>query len=214
MKIKTVFPIGALGGLAMATSLLTGAVTLRAQDGPPPDSFSPTQLRQRMLERIREQFEVTDDSEWKLIAERITKVLDARRALGGFGGPGGPFGGPGGPPPMNGGARRTEQSVGGPDTAAEDPAVGAGGPPGLDGPGPSGPPPGEPPMFNREPNPQLEALRTAIESKASSAELKNKIAQLKTAQVAKQAELKKAHDELKQLLTTRQEAVAVTFGLL
>ena len=212
MKIKNLIPFGALGGLAMATSLLTGAMTLKAQDGPPPGGFSPTQMRQRMLERIREQFEVTDDSEWQLISDRLTKVMDARRALVGFGGPGGPFGGPGGPPPMNGAARRTQQAAGGPDAAPDDPAPGSPGAP--DGAGPAGPPPGGPAMFNREPSPEWEALRTAIDAKASAAELKSKIAQLRTAQAAKQAELKKAQDELKQLLTTRQEAIAVTFGLL
>ena len=210
MKITKLIGFGSLGVLSMATWLLTGATTLNAQDGPPQGGFSPTQMRQRMLERMREQFEVTDDSEWKLIAERITKVMDARRAMGGVGRPGGPFGGLGGPPPMNGGGPGPNQSA--TDAGANDAAGGSGGPAGSDGPG--GPPPGGPGMFNREPNPELEALHTAIEAKAPSAELKNRIAELKAAQARKQAELKKAQEELKQLLSTRQEAIAVTFGLL
>ena len=48
-----------------------------------------------MMDRFREQFEVKDDDEWKLIQDRIEKVMEARRAAGGFGGMG--FGRPGGP---------------------------------------------------------------------------------------------------------------------
>ncbi len=53
------------------------------------------------MERYREQLKVTNDDEWKIISERISAVMTARRAtMGGFGrgfgrGPGGP-GGPGG----------------------------------------------------------------------------------------------------------------------
>jgi hypothetical protein len=60
----------------------------------------------------------------------------------------------------------------------------------------------------------LEALRSAIEAKASTSELKRKIADLKAAQARKHAELKQAQQELQKLLTTRQEAIAVTFGLM
>jgi len=54
-----------------------------------------------MMANMREQFGVTKDDEWNLISERISAVMEARRAaapgFGGFGfrGPGGP-GGPGG----------------------------------------------------------------------------------------------------------------------
>ncbi len=36
----------------------------------------------RILDRLRDRLEVNDDDEWALIAERITQVEDARRALG------------------------------------------------------------------------------------------------------------------------------------
>lgn len=36
----------------------------------------------RMMSKLREQFEVTDDAEWALIAERITKVSEMRRNFG------------------------------------------------------------------------------------------------------------------------------------
>src|SRR5215471_5741180 len=186
------------------TSVSLQTSTLRAQDGPPPGgNFDPEQMRQHMLEHLRQQFDVKDDSEWSLISNRVAKVMEARRAAGGFG-----FGGPVGFAPRF-----------------------AGPPPGPDG-GPDLPPPGpqddneqpgsgEPRRFHfgpggpeRQPNPKLEALRQAIASKASADELKNKLADLRASRQKKQAELDQAQDELRQLLTVRQEAVAVTFGLL
>ena len=53
-------------------------------------NFDPAEFRTRMLERAREQFEVKDDAEWKLISERLEKVYtaqrDARSGSFGFGG--------------------------------------------------------------------------------------------------------------------------------
>ena len=46
------------------------------------------------MTRLREQFAVTDDAEWKLITDRITAVTELRRAAGGgFAGLAGAFGG-------------------------------------------------------------------------------------------------------------------------
>jgi hypothetical protein len=71
-------------------------------------NFDPAQMRQRMNERYREMLGVTDDAEWTIIEQRLTKVTDAQRAtrMGGMGammggrggrGPGGQ-GGQGGRP--------------------------------------------------------------------------------------------------------------------
>ncbi len=64
-------------------------------------NWDPAQMRQRMMERMREEFDVKDDTEWKLISERIEKVNDARRETAGRGmgmmfGGGGRGGGQGG----------------------------------------------------------------------------------------------------------------------
>ena len=181
-----------LAALVAGSCLLGSGTALRAQNGPP-GNFDPAQMRQRMLERLREQLEVKDDAEWKLLAERIQKVMDARRALGGPGGPGG-FGmmGPGGPPP------------GGPDQpGGPDAGPGPGGPGGFGGSG----------GFYRQPPPEIEALRKAIDAKASTAELKAKLEAVRASRQQKEADLAKAQDELKQLLSVHQEAVAVLFGL-
>ena len=185
-------------------------------------------MRQRMLDRIRSQFEVKEDAEWKVISERIGKVVEARRAAEAFGGSGGP-GGFGGPPPFAAGPRGPGGSSAQGNNAPPEPR-GPGEPgepdsggPGLDGPG--GPPgipgasggpggAGSPPGFNPPAEPELEALRNALESKAPAAEIKAKLALLRDARGKREADLEKAREGLRQLLSARQEAVAVTLGLL
>jgi hypothetical protein len=219
-QIKSVI-IGALGS---ATWLFLSAGNLQAQDQPRPGNFDPTQMRQRMLERMREQFGVKDDAEWKTIAERIEKVMQARRTLGGPGGPGGAgfaggrggsggIGGPGGPAPQGGPGG--PDGFGPPDSGPQRaPDAARSGPPGQGGfrnaPGGMGGPGG----FSREANPELDALRKAIESDASTAEIKAKLAELRAARKKKEGELEKAHDQLREILSARQEAVAVMLGLL
>ena len=70
-----------LAGVATLLSLAAG--NLSAQER---RNFDPEEMRQRMMDRYREQLEVKNDDEWKLLSERITKVSDARRDLGGPGG--------------------------------------------------------------------------------------------------------------------------------
>ena len=150
------------------------------QGGPPRD---PEEMRQRMMERMREQFGVTDDAEWKIIDGKLSKVNAARRASGGRGGMG--FGGQRGP--------------GGP---------GGGGPGGGGGGG------GRRGGFGGEPSPEVEALRAAIEAKAPADEIKAKLAKVREARKANDAKLEAAQEDLRKVLSVRQEAVAVMSGLL
>ena len=166
-----------------AVALCGGANTLTAQERPERGNrgnFDPEQMRARMMERMREQFDVKDDAEWKLLQAKIQKVMDARRATagGGFGGMRG--GGPGGP----GGDDRRGGGRGGPG-------------------GPGG-----------EPNPEVEALQKAIEAKAPADEIKTKLAKVRESRKANEAKLEAAQEELKKVLSVRQEAVAVMAGLL
>ena len=85
------------GALGTAVWLIANTSNAQPQDRPQQGNFDPQLMRQRMTERMRAQFDVKDDTEWKAISERIDKVMQARRALGGAGGPGG-FGFPGGDP--------------------------------------------------------------------------------------------------------------------
>lgn len=68
------------------------------QDRGPRGNFDPAQFQQRMMDNLRERLGVTDDAEWKIISERIQKVMEARRNVGFAGGPGMRFGGPPGAP--------------------------------------------------------------------------------------------------------------------
>jgi hypothetical protein len=214
MKTKTRNAI--FGALGAAAWLLSGAVTLQAQDGPPPGNADPEQRRQRMMERMREQFGVTDDAEWKAISERIAKVMEARRSIGGGFGGGfmRPPGGPGRPGPADGSPPRPgndgnvqvnpDNAGGPPPPGGPDTRGGFGGPGGPGGPGPG---------FGGPRSPEMEALRKAIESKASVDELKARIAEVKAASQKNRAALEKAQQDLKEVLSVPQEAVAMTMGL-
>jgi hypothetical protein len=78
----------ALAGIATALCLSNGIGT--AQDNNPPPggppgggpgrgNFDPAQFQQRMMERTKEQLEITDDAEWKAIEPLVQKVMDVRR---------------------------------------------------------------------------------------------------------------------------------------
>jgi Spy/CpxP family protein refolding chaperone len=131
MKLKQ-----ALKASGVAILMALTAVTVSAQDNPPGQpgqgrrnggqggpggNFDPAQFQQRMMERTKEQLEITDDNEWKAIEPLVQKVMDARReTLGGLGrgfGRGGRGGGNGGNNGNNNGGRG---GFGGtPDPAAE-----------------------------------------------------------------------------------------------
>jgi hypothetical protein len=204
-----------------AAGLCFAAATVSAQDAPPqggggfqqgrPD---PKKMHQMLMDRLRQQMEIKDDAEWKAISNRVTAVVQARLALGSGGGgpmmgppPGGGFGqnGQGGPP-----GNFPPPEGGGPPGGS-----GPGGPEGFNGPGGGGPGgPGGPGGFGRQSDPELDALRKAVEGKAPNSELKTKLADLKEARKKKQEALEKAQEDLRQLLSVRQEAIAATMGLL
>jgi hypothetical protein len=62
--------------------------------------------------------------------------------------------------------------------------------------------------------PEAEALQKSIEAKASKAEMKTALDKCLAARQIKQAELQQAQDNLRKVLTTRQEAIATLNGLL
>ena len=145
-------------------------------------NWDPEQMRQRMMERVREQLAVKDGAEWSVIESRIKKISDSRSGMGrGFGGPGGGPGGPGG------------QGAPG----------GQGGQGGRQGRGGFG-----------QANPDAEVLQTALDSGASADDIKVKLTAYRAAAKVKEGQLEKAQDELRQLLSVKQEARAVLLGLL
>lgn len=173
-----------LAGVAGLMALGVSQSALSQQDnppaGPPPGggrgNFDPAQFRQRMMDRLKEQLEVTDDAEWKALEPLIQNVTEARRAtMSGMGR--GMFGG-------------------GPRRGSGDNAGGGGR-------GPGG-----------QSSPEADALQKAIDAKAPKAELKAALEKFVASRKAKQAELEKAQDELRKVLTSRQEAIATLDGLL
>jgi hypothetical protein len=127
---------------------------------------------------------VTDDGEWAVLEAAIGKVLDARTAAQSY--------------TMNrGGGRRG--AAGGPGGAGN--AAGA-------------PPAGGRGGFGTPPADEATALQTAIDNKAPADEIKAKLAALRTAYTAAEAKLASAQEDLKKLLTSRQEAIGVLDGLL
>lgn len=199
-----------LGGLA---AICCTANTGRSQ------GFDPAEFRKMMIDSMKEQLAPADDAEWSVLQAAITKVLEAQQDLrssqaggGGFGrggrGPGGP-GGPGGggagggfgPPPD------TQGGPGGQGQGRQGGGFGGGG--GGFGGGPGGP--GGPGGARSA---EVTALQTAVDSKASNDDLKAKLAKVRETVKAKEAKLTSAQTSLQQLLTPRQEAVAVLRGLL
>jgi len=181
----------ALAGVAV--SLFSGAANLQAQQTR--GNFDPAQMQQRILDGYRERMEVKDDGEWKLISDRITKVMDAQRETRAFASTGG-FGGFGGRPPGGGGG---DNAKGGGDGNTKGRTRNGGGPGGG---------------FTREVNPDADALSKAIEAKASADELKSKMARVRDARKAADAKLDRAQTDLREVLSVRQEAIALMAGLL
>jgi len=202
MKRLSLASLLAISGLIFSTatgSLLAQNEAPAAQAGAPGapggpggrggrGNWDPEQMRQRMMERFREQLAVKDDAEWSVIESRIKKINDSRSGMGrGFGGPGGGPGGPGGP----GGQ------------AAPGGQGGQGGQGGRQGRGGFG-----------QANPDAEVLQTALDSGASADDIKVKLTAYRAAAKVKEGQLEKAQDELRQLLSVKQEARAVLLGLL
>jgi hypothetical protein len=64
------------------------------------------------------------------------------------------------------------------------------------------------------PSPELESLQTAIDNNAPAEQVKSALEKYRASQKNKEAALEKAQAELKKVLTSKQEAVAVVNGLL
>jgi hypothetical protein len=178
MKLNQMLAIAGL-----TTLMLVGGNSVMAQSR---GNFDPAQMRQRLMDRLKEQMDVKDDAEWKIIEERIGKVMDARRdalatEMGG----------------MFGGSR----SRGGGSDSSSTSSSDSGSSRRRGG-------------FFGEPSPEVEALRKAVDDKAGKEEIQAKLSALRKANKEKQKALEKVQSDLKSVLDSRQEAVAVLNGLL
>jgi hypothetical protein len=193
--------------------------------GPP--SFDPETIKQRMeegqkrmMDAMRERLGASAE-EWKEIEPRLKKVMTLQmrsRMDGGMGGMMG-FGGRG-----SGGFRGGDRGPGGGDRGAGggDRGPGAAGGPGG---GPGGPPGG----FDRErmqqmmqqvfgdPSPasvKSRELRDLLEGDASAEAINKAMTALRAARKQQAQELDKARNDLKELLTIKQEAQLLSMGVL
>lgn len=173
----------------------------RGQGGGPGRGFDPARFRQMMADRMKEQLKVGDD-EWKIIEPRLTKVTTLQREAAGGGRGGfsgfsgfGRGGGPGGQP-GRGGQRGGDGGRGG--------RGGRGGPQG-----------GESTREMNATQAASQALREVLEKDdASPEQIRAKLTALRAAKENARQKLAAAQKGLREVLTLKQEAQLVVFGLL
>lgn len=163
--------------------------------------FDPAEMRARMTERMQEMLDVKDD-EWEVISPLLEDVMEkqGQAGRGGFpgramfmGGRGRPDGAPG---------ARGERGPEGRERARE------GRERGREGRGRGGP-------FGGEPDPEVEALRDLLDSPdASKSDIQAKLKDLRNSRKEKAKALQTAREELRKVLTLRQEATLVLMGML
>jgi hypothetical protein len=159
----------------------------RGQGGPGGQGgFDPAQFMDMMLDRMQEQLEFSDE-EWKAVRPLVQGVMEKQRATRGPG-MGGMFGRGG----RGGRGGQPGEQPGGPQGGRG----GRGGQPGA----------GD--------FPEQAALQAAIDSNAAAADIKTKLDAYKKAVVKNEAALKKAQDDLRAVLSVKQEAQLTLFGML
>jgi len=160
------------------------------QGGGPGGNFDPAQFRQRMMEQMKERLGA-DDQAWKVMEPRLTKVMELNRQAnaGGRGmmfgfGGRGGRGGPGGPGGDQGGPQADRRGRG---------------------------PQGEQTVLEKA----MTQLRTTLENQsATPEEIKTQLTTVRQAREKAKQELAVAQQDLKKILTVRQEAMLVEMGML
>jgi len=175
-----------LAAALIAFGGLTSTTSAQEQKGR--GNFNPEEMRARMAERMRELLEVKNEDEWKLISGRLDKVREARDKVRSF----------------SGDFRLMFSREGGDQGGDRNRGPGGSGG-GTRGPGGFG---------GGTPNPDVEAFSKAVQNKAPTEEIKQRMARVRDARKAAEADYEKVSEELRQLLTVRQEAALVAIGLL
>lgn len=181
------------GGCAVILALGTSTVVAQGRGG---GNFDPAQFKQDYMDRMKESLEITDTAEWTAIEPKVSSIFDARREVDasrirGFmgGGRGGRRNGGGG---GNGGAAGNADDNGGQQRRNRG---GGGG-------------------FMGEPSAAVTALQKAVDDKAPASEIKAKLKTVQDESKSNQAKLTAAQEDLRSVLTPRQEAIATLRGLL
>ena len=158
--------------------------------GGPGMNFDPAAAQQQLLKRYRQLLELTNADEWSVVQPLLQKVLEAQMAARTEMGPGMPgmFGPPPGGPNGPGNSRSNSASSNQQSGQRR---------------GPFGPR-----------SPEAEALQKVISAKAAKAEVAAALDTYVSSRQAKQDALRQAQENLRKLLTSRQEAIATLNGLL
>ncbi|HEV7924580.1 MAG TPA: hypothetical protein VGR14_04450 [Verrucomicrobiae bacterium] len=175
-----------VGGCAAALTFGTNSVVAQGRGGG--GNFDPAQFKQRILDDTKEALEVKDDTEWSALEPKVSKVIDARGEV--MAGTMRGFGR--GRNRQRGGGNGDDQ--GNNNTAQQRRPRGG--------------------MFGGEPSAAVTALQKAIDDKAPTAEIKEKLKVVQDEYKTKQAALVAAQEDLRSVLTPRQEAIATLRGLL
>jgi hypothetical protein len=147
-------------------------------------NMTPEEMRQRQMDSLRESLEVKDDAEWTALQPKVSKVVDAQRDLMADRIRG--F--------FGGNRRRGGDNNNADDNGGQRRAQRGG--------------------FGGEPSAAVTALQKAIDDKAPTAEIKAKLKAVQDEIKAKQAKVTAAQEDLRSVLTPRQEAIATVRGLL
>lgn len=188
-----------IGVVACVLALMVGGLALAQQGGGggrqrgqgggaggPGGNFDPAQMRQRMMDRMKEQLGA-DDATWKVMEPRLTKVMETNRQVGGRGGMMGMMGG-----------MRGQRGPGGDQGGPQADRRGRG-------------PQGEQTAVDKA----MTQLRTTLENSAASPEeIKTQLTAVRVAREKAKADLAAAQADLKKILTVRQEALLVEMGQL
>ncbi|HEY3861116.1 MAG TPA: hypothetical protein VGO59_04445 [Verrucomicrobiae bacterium] len=175
------------GGCAALLALSSNTVMAQGRG-----NFDPAQFKQRMMDDMRDQWEIKDDAEWNAVEPKLSKVMDARgevmaSTMRGFGRGGGRR--------NRGGGGNADDNANNNDNGGQQRRQRGGG------------------MFGT-PSAAVEALQKAVDDKAPSAEIKTKLKAVQDEQKDKQAKLVAAQEDLRGVLTPRQEAIATLRGVL
>jgi hypothetical protein len=179
-------------------------------------------FRQRMQDKMKELMAATDE-EWAVLQPRIERVQTLQRniSIGRsgmamlFGGGGSRGGAPGADPAAGGGSTRDPNGGG----SGRDRTSGRGGFSGFTRGGTPGATGGAPGGGSTTPAAPVEEkakdLQISVENKdAAAKEVAAKLAALREERAKAKAELERAQDDLRSLLTVKQEAVLVVVGVL
>ena len=210
MKLRNTF-----ARCSIAAALALSAAVLSAQDNPPAPAsgstppaggavagapgqgrtgrgnFDPAEFQKRMMDGIKDRLGFKDDAEWTAVQPLVQKVTDLRRETMTSG--------------MGSMFRFSRRSTTGGATTGGTTNAPQGGDRGSDR---------RPSSFFGTPSPEAEALQKTIDDTAPAAQVKDALEKYRASKKDKEAKLVAAQDDLRKVLTVRQEALATLMGLL